>query len=224
MMQMAEGRTVLITGGTSGIGNALVRRFVAGQWNVVTCGRNAGAVNSLQSEFGSSHFLGIAADLRLENNVAAVIEGSTGKFGRLDACVLNAGTLGPSPLPAVKDTILMDMRKTFETNLFANFNVMQRALEVMKSPGVIVHITSDAAVHPYPGWGIYGSSKAAMKHLVETLGAESAGTGLKALNYDPGDVDTAMHALAVPDADKSTLRRPAEVAEELFGLITAELG
>ncbi len=217
-------KTLLVTGGTSGIGNATVRLFTAKGWNVVTCGRDTGAIAELQSEFGDDKFLGLTADIRLENHVSNILEETRRRFGLIDVCVLNAGTLGPAPLPRVLETDMMELRRTYETNVFANFNLMKRVAGILRSPGLIVHITSDAAVQPYPGWGAYGSSKAAMRQLVEILREESRGTGLSAINFDPGDVDTRMHALAVPDADRNALRKTSDVALELYASILKELG
>lgn len=220
---MSNGKTVLVTGGTNGIGRAVVDKFLSEGWNVATCGRNAGIIEGMTSKYDMDSFMGIAADLRLDNHVSALFEEMAKRFGGLDVCILNAGTLGPAPLPPVSKTDLMDLRKTFEMNVFANFNVMKRAIELLKSPGMIVHLTSDAAVQPYPGWGAYGSSKAAMRQLVEILREESNGTPLKVLNFDPGDVDTDMHSLAVPDADRSELRQREDVADELFNIVRKEM-
>lgn len=221
---MYEGKTVMITGGTSGIGLALVERFHSQGWNVSTCGRNAGAIGRLQLRLDDSTFLGMAADLRLENHVSSLLGGTVEKFGGIDACILNAGTLGPAPLPTVSELTLMDLRKTFETNVFASYSVLAGVMSILRRPGVIVHMTSDAAVQPYPGWGAYGASKAAMRQLVAILSEESKGSGLKVLNFDPGDVDTPMHALAVPDADRSALRKTDDVALELYNLVAGNLG
>ncbi len=68
-----------------------------------------------------------------------------------------------------------------------------------------MHISSDAAVQAYPRWGAYGISKAAQDHLARILAAELEGTGVRILSIDPGEMDTAMHAAAVPDADRATL-------------------
>lgn len=220
---MTDRKTVLITGGTNGIGRALVDAFLDAGWNVATCGRNAGTIERMSSKYGGDSFLGMPADLRLDNHVSALLEEVKRKFGGLDALILNAGTLGPAPLPRVSELDLMDLRKTFEMNVFANFNVMKKTMELMKSPGMIVHLTSDAAVQPYPGWGAYGASKAAMRQLLEILKEESSDSKLEVLNYDPGDVDTDMHALAVPDADRSALRKREEVAAELRGIVVGGL-
>jgi NAD(P)-dependent dehydrogenase (short-subunit alcohol dehydrogenase family) len=84
---------------------------------------------------------------------------------------------------------------------------------------VVLNISSDAAVNAYPGWGTYGSSKAALQHLSRIWNEEHAGEGVRFLSLDPGDMDTPMHAAAIPDADPATLKRPLESARELLDAI-----
>jgi NAD(P)-dependent dehydrogenase (short-subunit alcohol dehydrogenase family) len=88
---------------------------------------------------------------------------------------------------------------------------------------VVVNISSDAAVTPYPRWGAYGASKAALRHLTDVWNAEIASEGIRLLSFDPGDMDTPLHALAVPDADPATLKRPETSARELADAIAAAL-
>ena len=85
----------------------------------------------------------------------------------------------------------------------------------MRGRGVVVHVSSDAAVSAYPRWGAYGVSKAAQDHLNRTLAAEMGEAGVRFLAIDPGEMDTQMHADAMPDADRSTLARPGDVAAKI---------
>ena len=80
---------------------------------------------------------------------------------------------------------------------------------------VVINISSDAAVNPYSGWGAYAASKAALRHLTAIWAEEVKADGISFLSLDPGDMDTPLHALAVPDADPTTLRRPEDAAEEI---------
>ena len=82
-------------------------------------------------------------------------------------------------------------------------------------------ISSDAAINAYAGWGAYGASKAALHHLSRIWDEELAPEGIRVVSIDPGDMDTPMHALAVPDADRSTLKRPDVAAREVADLIAA---
>ena len=85
----------------------------------------------------------------------------------------------------------------------------------LRGRGLVVHVTSDAGTTPYPRWGAYGVSKAALDHLGRIWDAELGELGVRFLTVDPGEMDTAMHAEAMPEADRSLLARPAEVARRI---------
>jgi NAD(P)-dependent dehydrogenase (short-subunit alcohol dehydrogenase family) len=87
--------------------------------------------------------------------------------------------------------------------------------------GVIVNVTSDAAVNAYAGWGAYGTSKAALEHLSRILAAELDGSGITVLALDPGNMDTQMHRDAEPGEDLSGLPKPQAVAPAFIDLVTA---
>ncbi|MBV8761157.1 MAG: SDR family oxidoreductase, partial [Deltaproteobacteria bacterium] len=112
-----------------------------------------------------------------------------------------------------------------ETNLVGPFRLTKVIAGAMalRGSGTIVHISSDAAVEAYPTWGAYGISKAAQDHLSRVLAAELAGTGVRVLAVDPGEMDTKMHADAVPDADRASLQRPADVAARLVALLGSDV-
>ena len=88
---------------------------------------------------------------------------------------------------------------------------------------VVLNVSSDAAINAYPHWGAYGASKAALHHMSRIWDEELAAEGIRFLSLDPGDMDTPLHALAVPDADPSTLKRPETAARELADAIAAAL-
>jgi NAD(P)-dependent dehydrogenase (short-subunit alcohol dehydrogenase family) len=90
---------------------------------------------------------------------------------------------------------------------------------VLAGSGTIVNISSDAAVQAYPKWGAYGVSKAALDHLGRIWAAELEGTGVRVLTIDPGEMNTRMHADAVPDADPATLQDPLAVARRIVDRI-----
>jgi NAD(P)-dependent dehydrogenase (short-subunit alcohol dehydrogenase family) len=88
---------------------------------------------------------------------------------------------------------------------------------------LVVNVSSDAAVNAYPYWGAYGASKAALHHLSRIWDEEVAAQRIRILSFDPGDMDTPLHATAVPDADRTTLKRPDRAARELGDAIAAVL-
>jgi NAD(P)-dependent dehydrogenase (short-subunit alcohol dehydrogenase family) len=95
---------------------------------------------------------------------------------------------------------------------------------VLRGRGLVLQVTSDASVNGYPTWGAYGVSKAALDHLGRIWAAELEGTGVRVLTVDPGEMRTAMHAAAMPDADPATLADPAVVAQRLVAIIRAAEG
>ncbi|MGD8729210.1 MAG: SDR family oxidoreductase, partial [Gemmatimonadota bacterium] len=90
-------------------------------------------------------------------------------------------------------------------------------------PALVINIVSDAALTPYAGWGAYGASKAALLHLSRIWDEELKEHGVRVLAVDPGDMDTPMHAAAIPDADPATLKRPADSAREILELIESHV-
>jgi len=92
----------------------------------------------------------------------------------------------------------------------------------LRGQGVVVHISSDAAVAAYPRWGAYGVSKAAQDHLARQWNAELGELGVRVFSVDPGEMDTAMHREAIPDADPATLADPKVVARHIADMIESD--
>jgi NAD(P)-dependent dehydrogenase (short-subunit alcohol dehydrogenase family) len=93
---------------------------------------------------------------------------------------------------------------------------------VLRGRGVVVHVSSDAATSAYPRWGSYGVSKAALDHLNRVWAAELEGTGVRFVSVDPGEMNTRMHADALPEADPATLADPSRVAARIVSLVRRE--
>jgi NAD(P)-dependent dehydrogenase (short-subunit alcohol dehydrogenase family) len=161
-----------------------------------------------------------------KDDVYAIAGAAAALVGDLDIVVHNASTLGPTPLPLLADTACEDLERVLAVNVVGPFR-LTRALVgpmLLRGRGLVVHISSDAAVAAYPRWGAYGASKAALDHLARIWGAELEGTGVHFLGFDPGEMDTEMHAAAMPEADRASLHRPADVAKRLAALISADIG
>jgi NAD(P)-dependent dehydrogenase (short-subunit alcohol dehydrogenase family) len=137
----------------------------------------------------------------------------------------NASDLGPTPLAPLADTDCEDLERALATNVMGPFRLTKALLGALGSSAregrgaVVLNISSDAAINAYPSWGAYGASKAALHHLTRIWNEELAAEGIAFLSLDPGDMDTALHAIAVPDADRSTLKRPERAAVELADAI-----
>src|SRR6266566_4628018 len=139
----------------------------------------------------------------------------------IDLVVSNASLLGPSPQPSLADYPLDELARVYEVNVFAPLALVQLALPRLAPGAAIAHVTSDAAVEPYEGWGGYGSSKAALEQLSAILAAEHP--EMRVYAVDPGDMRTQMHQDAFPGEDISDRPPPEESVPGLLALIEGEL-
>jgi NAD(P)-dependent dehydrogenase (short-subunit alcohol dehydrogenase family) len=214
---------VAVTGGTSGLGLALVKALRRRGAQVAFVARDAQRVADVARRVEGSH--GIVGDVswKLETHALAIQIGSA--LGGLDVLINNASSLGPVPLAPLADTDCEDLEGALATNLVGPFRLTKALLGALSAsaregrPALVVNITSDAAVNAYAGWGAYGASKAALAHLSRIWDEELRPHGVRVLAVDPGDMDTPMHALAIPDADPATLKRPELAADEIVALI-----
>lgn len=195
--------TALITGASQGLGLALTRAFAARGWNLVVDARDEALLREATRTLPAAVAVaGDVTDPGHRETLAAAAE----VFGPLDLLVNNASELGPSPLPELACYPLDALRAVYETNVLAPLALTQLLLPALRAAGgTVVNISSDAAVEPYPGWGGYGPSKAALDHMSATLAVEEP--ELRVFAFDPGDMRTAMHQRAFPGEDISD--RPA---------------
>lgn len=209
--------TALITGASRGLGLALARSFADDRWALVVDGRHAGDLAAAAAPLAEvTQIIAVAGDITDEAHRSDLAIAAQ-SLGGLDVLILNAGTLGPSPLPSVARLRLGDLRTTLETNLVAQVGVVQTLLRHLRPGATVVAITSDAAVEPYEGWGAYAASKAGLEQVAAILGAERP--DLRVLRVDPGDMRTAMHQDAFPGEDISDRPLPEASVPGLRALI-----
>jgi NAD(P)-dependent dehydrogenase (short-subunit alcohol dehydrogenase family) len=200
----------IVTGASLGLGRALAGGLAERGWELIIDGRDAGALEAARRELlgdGAQGVTAIAGDVASPDHrkqLAAAAEAG------LDLLVNNASVLGPSPQPSLADYPLVVLESVYRVNTVAPLALIQLVLPRLRaSAGRIINITSDAAVEGYPGWGGYGSSKAALEQLSRVLAAEEP--GLRVYWVDPGDLRTRMHQEAFPGEDISD-RPPPEIA------------
>jgi len=222
-----QGQGAVVTGASRGLGRALAEALAAKGARVALVAREAGpladVVAQIRGTGGIAHAVaGDVGDKQAAHRIAGQVQGLVGDVG---IAIHNASTLGPVPLRLLLDTECEDLAAVLETNLIGPFRLTKifAGAMALRGAGTIVHISSDAAVEAYSRWGAYGISKAAQDHLSRVLAAELDGTGVRVLAVDPGEMDTRMHADAVPDADRATLQRPADVAKRLVALVESEV-
>ena len=207
----------VVTGGSRGLGRALVDGLLARGWRVITDGRAADALHSATA--GHPAARSVVGDVTDPAHRAA-LAAAVADAGRLDVLVNNASALGPSPLPALATVDEATLAGVYRTNAIAPLLVFQAVRPALEAAGgTVINITSDAAAGPWPGWGVYGSSKAALDQLTNVLAAEHPDLAVYAL--DPGDMRTAMHQAAFPAEDISDRADPASVVPAILSLIDA---
>jgi NAD(P)-dependent dehydrogenase (short-subunit alcohol dehydrogenase family) len=229
-----RGLRVAVTGGTSGLGLALAQLLVERGARVALVARDAARVAQVAATLPGSH--GIVGDVAKKADIHRIALQVGAALGGLDVLVNNASSLGPVPLAALADTDCEDLEAALATNLLGPFRLTKALLGSLAAaaresagPGagvarrcaLVVNIGSDAALTPYPGWGAYGASKAALVQLSRIWDAELREHGVRVLALDPGDMDTPLHALALPDVDPATLKQPRDAALELLAAVEA---
>ena len=223
LQTLSPGLRVAITGGSSGLGLALVKRLHERGAQVAFVARGAERVARIARSLPGVH--GIVGDVADKHDTHVIAQQITAALGGLDLLINNASSLGPVPLALLADTDCEDLETALTTNLVGPFRLTKALLGALGAaaregrPARIVNITSDAAVNAYAGWGAYGASKAALLHLSHIWDEELRGHGIRVLAFDPGDMDTPMHAAAVPDADPATLKAPAQAADDLLAFL-----
>jgi NAD(P)-dependent dehydrogenase (short-subunit alcohol dehydrogenase family) len=218
-----KGKPALITGASKGLGAALAQELALSGAPVVLVARGEAELlrtaARIRSMGGEAHAL--RADVGDKHAAHAIAGAAAALVGPIEILVHNASTLGPTPLRLLLDTDCEDLEGALQTNLVGPFRLTKIVAGAMalRGSGLVVHVSSDAAVAAYPRWGAYGVSKAALDHLNRLWAAELDRAGVRFLSIDPGEMDTEMHAAAMPDADRSALPSAAATAHKIAQLI-----
>jgi NAD(P)-dependent dehydrogenase (short-subunit alcohol dehydrogenase family) len=220
-MQKTSHPVALITGASRGLGLALARELASQGWWLILEARGAEALDTASQELaGLTRTVALAGDITDQTHQLA-LAAAVASLGGLDALVNNASFLGPSPQPPLLDYPLETLEDVYRTNVLAPLSLIQ-VLRLHTRPGaVIINVTSDAGVEPYPGWGGYGSSKAALDHLSAILAAENPQWYVYWV--DPGDMRTQMHQEAFPGEDISDRPLPEESIPGIIALLSGTL-
>ena len=219
---MAENsKTALITGASRGLGSALAKALAEQGWNLILDARGAAALKKIGTELSRSTLVrAIPGDIADPKHREALAEAAH-QLGGLDALVNNAGILGPSPQPPLLEYPLDVLEQVYRTNVVAQLGMIQAVYPSLHPQAHILNITSDAGVEAYPGWGGYGSAKAAFEHLSAILAAENP--QMKIYWVDPGDMRTQMQQDAFPGEDISDRPLPESSVPGLLVLLNGDL-
>lgn len=213
----------LVTGGSRGLGRALGVALAAAGSRVVLVARHSteldDAVATIRKAGGTAW--GIVADIGDKHAIHGIAAQAAALAGPIDVLINNASTLGPLPLRLLLDTDCEDLEQVLQINLVGPFRLTKVIAGAMalRGAGVVINMSSDAAVEAYPHWGAYGTAKAALDQLTRIWAAELADTGVRVFAVDPGEMHTQMHADAMPDADPTTLADPRDIAKRIVAMI-----
>lgn len=217
-----KNKNILITGGTSGLGLALSKTLIELGAKVAIVARTKENIDKTVEE--NPEIIGIQGDVSKKENIHTIAGVVSSRLGEVDILFNVASYLGETPLRLLIDTECEDFEDVLRTNLLGPFRLTKALLPNMlfKGQGLIVNISSDAAINAYPTWGSYATSKAAVDHLSRIFNEELKDKGVRFLSIDPGDMNTPMHFNAIPDADPEQLRKPEDSAERLISILQRE--
>lgn len=199
-----DGRVALVTGGASGIGAAVARRYVAEGGRVALVDRNVDAAQALAASIGD-HALAVNADVRDEAQVDAAVQAAVSRFGRLDTAV-NAAGYGTSA--EVVDMTLAQWQGVLDVDLTGVFLCTKHAARQMLRQGgggAIVNLSSTNGVQPGEGMAAYCVAKAGVVMFTQVAGMELAPQGIRVVGVGPGLTETPLTA---PFLQSPTLRQP----------------
>jgi NAD(P)-dependent dehydrogenase (short-subunit alcohol dehydrogenase family) len=205
----------IITGGSRGLGLALARELARDGWRIIVDARGVDELERAARELRRlGDVVAIAGDVSDPGHRQALLAAAG---DRVDLLVNNASALGPSPQPTLAGYPLDELERVYRIDVLASLALVQLALPRLPHGGCIVNLTSDAAVEAYPGWGGYGSAKAALEQLTAVLAAEHP--DLRVYAVDPGDMRTQMQQAAFPGEDISDRPPPEKSVPGLLALV-----
>ena len=212
--------TCMVTGGTSGIGRETARIFAQNGYRIATCGRDSGRLNEVQSELGEGHIVA-QIDLTNVDQAKKFAEQVITEFGRIDVVVNNAAV---SPLSPFAELTAETFEETLNVNVRTPFYLTQVVWRKMieQGSGVVVNISSLAAVDPFPGFNIYGASKAWLDLLTTALSGEGQDNGIRTYSIRAGAVETPMLRGLFPDFPADQCVSTLDIANKVLACVNNE--
>lgn len=216
---MSNRPVCIITGGSSGIGFETARRFAAEGYNLALCARNADRLAAAESDLSERgvDVLAKSVDLSEPGSATAFVNAAVKTLGRVDVLVNSAGVAPNRSLQSFDPTTF---DRTVAVNVRAVFETTWAVWEPLKhvGGGVIINVSSLAAVDPFPGFSVYGGTKAFVETFTLAVANEGKGDGIRAFCVRPGAVDTPLLRSLFPDFPKEERLAPSAIADLIFHL------
>jgi len=214
-MNNGNSKVIMITGASKGLGRELALAFAPmkdAKLALFARGQEGLQQIRIEAERLGAEVLTATGDMSFPRDVERFVTMTEDRFGRIDVLINNASILGPSPMPYLLDYPTYDFAEVLRVNAVGPFLMTKRVVPGMlqRGSGSIINVTSSAGNVGYAGWGAYGISKFALEGLTETWADELGDSGVRVNMVDPGEMNTEMHALAVPDCDYA-LNEPADM-------------
>ncbi len=226
-MAMLTGQTVMITGASRGLGRALALAAAREGASLALCARGGAALESVAEECRahSAEVIAVLADISDARDVERFAATALERFAAIDVLINNAADLGPLPTPQLTDAPSSALEDVLRANVLGPLRLTQAVIGgmLLRNRGLVINITTDAAVIGFAGLGLYSASKAALDALTRSWAAELAHTNVKVISVDPGDMNTVMHFDADPEADPADLLNPDDVAEQILTLLAGRV-
>ncbi len=210
--------TVIITGGTKGLGRASVKQWLREGWHVATCARDEAELALLESELNSPDLLTQALDVSNPNEVHGFVKRVLGKWNGVDVLINNASILGPrETIEKYSEDV---WREVIEINLNGTFYFAKAVLRPMleAKSGVIINVSSGVGIKGRKRWGAYSASKFAVEGFSQLLREEVQDSHIRVHSFDPGAMQTTMRAHAYPNEDPTQHPTPETIARVLFDI------
>ena len=210
--------TIIITGGTKGLGRASVKKWLGEGWRVATCARDEADLARLEEELNTPNLLTQALDVSDANSVRGLVERVLDKWQGIDVLINNASILGPRD--TIEEYPEEIWREVMDVNVNGSFYFAKAVLRPMleAGSGVIINVTSGVGIVGPMRWGAYCASKFAIEGFSQVLRNELLDERIRVHTFDPGAMQTDMRRAAYPDEDPKRNLTPESVARVLFDI------
>jgi NAD(P)-dependent dehydrogenase (short-subunit alcohol dehydrogenase family) len=207
---MLQGKVVLVTGASQGLGRALALAYAREGASLVVNSRSEEGIRPVAEEVEGlgAEVLAVAADVSRGEDARRLVEEAVGRFGGIDVLVNNAGLLGPRV--AIEEYPEEEWRRVIDANLTGPYLVSKAAIPHLREGASIINVVSGVSVEGRAEWGAYSVSKFGVEGLSQILAAELEGRGVRSNAVDPGGMRTGMRAAAYPEEDPQTRITPEE--------------